>query len=294
MEAHRSHRIDREVLRWLSPSNNEPCYYQDRYKELIMSRCDGTCEWLLHEDSFQLWELPETAESILWIQGDPGCGKSVLTATVVEHLKRNKKSSLLYFFLDARSNNAEATEPVAVIRSLVYQIFSSPLLPPNDVVRNAVQRSCQERALRFDVLWKLLVAMLCLTNSTYIVIDALDECTDPELLITRFLQLALNIDCGIRIAFSSRAISEPAICDLLKGATSIQVTPKMTARDISHFISQGTQQFSNEGNFSSAVIEHISSSLTLNASGMYGPSSCYLTSCLTRVGSFGSNCSLTN
>ena len=180
-------------------------------------RCNGTCGWLLQEDSFQLWELPETAENILWIQGDPGCGKSMLTATVVEHLEgNNENSTVLYFFLDARSNNTELTEPVAVIRSLVYQMLNSPLLPRNDVVRNAVDRSGQERSLRFDVLWKLFVAMLCLTKVTYIVIDALDECTDPDLLVTHFLHLSLNLEFGIRIVFTSRAFSEPAICDLLK------------------------------------------------------------------------------
>lgn len=273
IQAYQSGETERRVIRWLSPPDKEPIYYKDRYMELILARCEGTGKWILHEAAFELWKLPETPEHLLWIHGDPGFGKSVIAASVVEHLRHcdPRDATVLYFFLDARSNNSiDTTHPSAVLRSLVYQLTISPYTLSNNVVQNAVKRSTQKRASRFDDLWKLFVALLCLTKLTYIVIDALDECTDHQLLIRQFLNLVSTSDCRVKILFTSRATGYPEICDRLEDFSSILVSASKTEKDMNNFVDFETSKLTSiKRPMSSSIVSQINKKLKSSADGMY-------------------------
>ena len=65
----------------------------------------GSCEWLLERDSFKEWSeehapaaLVDKSSQIYWLAGDPGCGKSVLSAHVISHL-RSLGYDMSFFFV---------------------------------------------------------------------------------------------------------------------------------------------------------------------------------------------------
>ena len=76
----------KDIIRWLSPAKYEPTYYRDRKNTLLDSKCDGTCQWLAQEDRVLAWIFPQSPESVLWLHGNPGTGKSVLTASLVHEI----------------------------------------------------------------------------------------------------------------------------------------------------------------------------------------------------------------
>jgi hypothetical protein len=269
---------DREILRWLSPSNNEPIYYQDRYQELLTARCEATCLWLFQQDVYDLWALPDVWENILWIRGDPGVGKSTLAATAIEALA--SKGRALYFFFDARGNDRETSEATAMLRSLVYQLSqtnyegcATPKYTSLDpramrIVETAFQRSGQERASRFDMLWELFVSLLCISPITYLVVDGLDECSDRERLIRRFLELDSRGSLRLKVLLSSRLTED--LADLLEGISTINVSASLTEEDINRFIDLETGNLSTmKSPLSSATIRHVARKLTRGAGGMY-------------------------
>lgn len=266
--------VDQNVIKWLSPSNNEPIYYKDRAKELISTRCPGTCSWFLSEGRFKLWVLPETQENVLWVQGDPGFGKSVIAATVVEDLETIPSARVLYFFIDARHGDFEKKDPVAVLRSLVYQLQQSPDLPQSRIVYDAYISSSLERASRFDQLWEVFVSLLYLTDLTYIVIDALDECSDPEELLDNLLNLVSTPECRIKILLTSRYVSEPGICTMLEEIQSVKVSAAKTQADMGRVVDDGVSALasSRRAALSRPLAEKVKSRMKANASGMYRPS----------------------
>lgn len=261
--------LDRKVITWLSPATNEPTYYRDRYSELLAARCPGTCQWIFSEEQFQMWALPETPNTVLWVQGDPGFGKSVVAASVVEHLESHG-SQVLYFFLDARGNDLETMQPTAVLKSFIFQMLKQPNLAARRVVERAVKRSAHSRASRFDDLWELFVALSSLRNCTYIILDALDECSDYDLLVSHLVDLVSKPSCGLKVVFTSRGSGYPTICELLDSFPTLIISASKTRMDMCQFIDAETENLQKSRNpLPSSIIHEISESLRSGAEGMY-------------------------
>ncbi|KAI9767962.1 MAG: hypothetical protein M1840_005274 [Geoglossum simile] len=143
--------------------------------------------WVLENDDFQQWR-DDHQSRLLWIKGDPGKGKTMLLCGIVDELKRSSAETglLSYFFCqasDLRINNA-----VAVLRGLIYLLIDQQ---PSLISHVREKYDHAGKALFENVnAWVALSEIF--TNilqdpslkSTYLVIDALDECvTDlPKLL----------------------------------------------------------------------------------------------------------------
>jgi hypothetical protein len=143
--------------------------------------------WILENSDYQQWHSTQQTR-LLWIKGDPGKGKTMLLCGIINELKRSiTKSGLLsYFFCQA--TDSRINYATAVLRGLIYLLVDQqPSLASH--VRKKYDHG--GKALFEDT--NSLVALLEIFNnilqdpnlsSTYIIIDALDECTThlPELL----------------------------------------------------------------------------------------------------------------
>jgi len=267
--------VHKEVIEWICPPNDEPTYYQDRYKELLEDRCKDTCDWIFSEDAFQLWLLPETPDNILWFYGDLGSGKSTLAATIVEMLltRSSKNEVVLYFFVDSASNNAEKYTPVAVIRSLVFQATTTVTRTASKLmlVEKGKENSNTRVSMRFDDLWELLVAILCLMDFTYIIIDGVDECSDARLLVSHIIQLNSTVAHPIKVLLTSRVTGEPVLTQILDGYSSIKISPSKTAVDMDRFLSVELDRLSEEIQIAlpSQALERVRTILDSKSDGMY-------------------------
>ena len=96
-----------KCLASLRPSNNED--YRDK---IAINRHDSTCTWILQDEHYKQWK-EQHSPSVLWINGDPGCGKSVLASFLVTEISQGKVGdcTLAFFFCkdtDERLNTAHA------------------------------------------------------------------------------------------------------------------------------------------------------------------------------------------
>jgi cold shock CspA family protein len=169
-----------EFLRCLNKSD----YLSNR--RIVPRWTDGTCQWVLKDKNYQLW-LCENSSSILWIPGDPGCGKSVLASFLVDELRSSKSQASLYgtvcyfFFKDGDSSQQGA---VGAISALLYQLFTAPgnenLL--SDTVRDICDRGevLAEATNTLQNLWDILRKVTRDQNCGNIIfiIDGVDECED--------------------------------------------------------------------------------------------------------------------
>jgi alkylhydroperoxidase family enzyme len=100
-------------------------------RDRISDAENGTLQWISSEPKIDQWQKSESS-SLLWINGSPGQGKSVLCKHLLEKLEekvegKQKASShkIIYFFcsgqLDPRFRNAET-----ILRTLIVQLLSSP------------------------------------------------------------------------------------------------------------------------------------------------------------------------
>ncbi|KAJ9660139.1 hypothetical protein H2201_007046 [Coniosporium apollinis] len=149
------------------------------HKNRIPRREHGTCQWFLQHPKYQEWYQTPTS-SLLWLSADPGCGKSVLAAYLVDELEQSSRlqgspDTICYFFF--KDDNEEQQSATNALRALLHQVYSD-----NDQLTRHVSSEYETKSDRFveefDTLWNTLVNTALDPSAGHIlcVIDALDEC----------------------------------------------------------------------------------------------------------------------
>lgn len=136
----------------------------------------GTGEWLIKgHDQFKEWKT--APGSFLWLCGNAGCGKSILSSTVIAHLMdehtADPTTGLAYFYFSFSDPGKQTLGNM--LASLIKQLCCRrPVVP--EAVANL--QTFKERGQRPDAktLTIALQASFQGFSSAYIVLDALDEC----------------------------------------------------------------------------------------------------------------------
>lgn len=161
-----------KVIQWLSapdPSIN--------YNKALQQRHKGSGLWLLQSKAFVEWKA--RSNSFLWLHGISGCGKTILSSTIIEDLSRNISSSqfLLYFYFDFSDINKQSHD--SMIRSLISQLYYK-----SEITRQGVDRlfPSSEGGCRQPEPGSLCGVFLDAVKEvdTWIVLDALDECNTRQ------------------------------------------------------------------------------------------------------------------
>jgi hypothetical protein len=169
------------------------------------------CLWIFNQSlEFDNWRQGKDS-SLLRIQGAPGKGKTMLLCGVIDQLEcgipDRENRNLAYYFLgqdtDPRINNA-----ISLLRGLIYMLVREQpsLLSYLRRKYDDAGKSLFEDANAWIALSDILEGMLQDPNlrDTYLIIDALDECTDlPKLL--EFVGRVLSSSARLKILLASHA-----------------------------------------------------------------------------------------
>jgi hypothetical protein len=164
-----------KICSWLSapdPSTNYHKAHKQRQAE--------TGLWLLESAKFAEWK--ESAASRLWLYGIPGCGKTILSSTIVEHLLQHCHDDVhmvtAYFYFDF--NDTQKQDAELMLRSLLCQLLQRSVMIPKGA--DALISSCEngQRQPSLHVLLEIIPQVIQQFTHVYIVLDALDECTQRQ------------------------------------------------------------------------------------------------------------------
>ena len=106
----------RDIVHWLSPLNSlqqQDAFYKDKY---------ASEKWLLETSEFKAW-ISGHIQACLWLYGDPGAGKTVLSARITQHIKdeyTNRNSIVLDLYIDYKDSESQSLGNL--IGSLVKQV----------------------------------------------------------------------------------------------------------------------------------------------------------------------------
>ncbi|KAF7513224.1 hypothetical protein GJ744_010620 [Endocarpon pusillum] len=165
----------------------DPRHDKKRIEDTKGGLLEDSYQWVLENADFQRWR-DECQSPFLWINGDPGKGKTMLLCGIINELKESiaRTSLLSYFFCqatDPRINNA-----IAVLRGLMYLLVDQQpwLISHIKTKHEHAGKALFEDANAWVALCEIFTDMLQdpSLNSAYLIIDALDECVEglPELL----------------------------------------------------------------------------------------------------------------
>ncbi|KAF2186074.1 purine and uridine phosphorylase [Zopfia rhizophila CBS 207.26] len=153
---------------WLSPADPST-----NYNKALQQRQEGTGLWFLQSNAFAKWKTQRN--SFLWLYGIPGCGKTILSSTIVEDLKRTlPRQPLLYFYFDFNDTGKQILE--SMVRSLISQLYCKG----EDTWKqlDSLFSSCEagRRQPSCESFCKVFLYMIGYSKEVWIVLDALDEC----------------------------------------------------------------------------------------------------------------------
>lgn len=202
--------LEREEMKmWLSLADHT--VNQQKARDI---RQLGYDQWLIqHQQQFVAWKSEPA--SFLWLYGNPGCGKTVLSSAIIDHLQQDasaggSSTNLLYFYFDHLDSSKQSANDA--ITSLVSQLYFEQ--PSSQHHLDLLWSSC--KGGRYPPSARDLVGtfekMVEDAGETCLILDALDECrprdspVEPSLL--KWLEDIHSRHQGLHVIVTGRPLPE--------------------------------------------------------------------------------------
>lgn len=189
-----------KIKDWLRPpdSSTNANHARKRHHE-------GTCTWLLKSPVFQSWY--SGSRQHLWLHGLAGCGKTILTAAVLDHLGKKNDGLILSFFFDFGDTTKQALD--GMLRWLAFQLHlgGASSLTHLDALYQAHQNGSKQPSTNIlsDTVFKILEVQ----KRVYIVLDALDELRTRHDILQWIEHVISKPELGhVQLLYTSRPESE--------------------------------------------------------------------------------------
>ncbi len=148
------------------------------YKAELPRPVRGTCSWILSQPEYLSWINTEETR-LLWVTGEPGCGKTMLSAYLTEHLRLSRttpvRPQVFFFFCDEKVKSQRDAN--AILRGILYQILQQHRRLIKHV-KSRFEIDGPSLANSFSALWELFLKIVADSASgpVGIIVDAIDEC----------------------------------------------------------------------------------------------------------------------
>ncbi|KAF7978225.1 hypothetical protein HWV62_1224 [Athelia sp. TMB] len=226
----------REIHKWMKAPDTSPSYNAARKKHQ-----PGTGSWFLDGSKFSQWK--ERAGSVLWLRGGPGCGKTILSSSVIKNVMefcqlKPASRGYAYFFFDGTKAQSESLNYESLTRSLITQLSDRC----GDNIPDALvdmYHKCDSghRQPLESQLEGTLSKIMETFDSTYIVIDSLDECVEKTDLLKWIQSVALGSSGKLHLMLASRpeAQIEQSLTSLYN-LQKVSVGDRSTVDDINAYL----------------------------------------------------------
>lgn len=258
-----------------------------RYHETNLSlRCAATGLWLTESDEFVHWL--ETKNTVLWLYGIPGAGKTVLAASAIEEALRKTDyyNVVVYFYCDYK--DSETLDATNILSCLARQIATKDEQSFEELESfNRKHSSGDESNIFYDAdeVRDLILRMAQSFENLSIVVDALDECGSRSASVVELLTSLHASSESIKILFLSR--DEQDIRRHLDPYVQIPIAARSS--DLRLFVAAEIETRTRRKELrikDPALKEHIMETLVNGAEGMFRWVACmmdYLCDCPTDV-----------
>jgi Cdc6-like AAA superfamily ATPase len=224
----------RKIIQWLSPSDPST-----NYNKALQQRQEGTGLWFLKGDAFAAWKSQR--HSFMWLYGIPGCGKTILSTSIIEHLRSFPDLTLLYFYFDFNDVKKQSLE--GVVKALISQLYYTcrDAQKPLDALYSSSNEGSNQPSC--ESLCKVFLQMIEQAKDVSIVLDALDECSTrkgrpTEGLLSWIRDLLNSERISVHLLVTSRPEQDiqSGLNDLVNEESKIDIQSNLVTDDISAYI----------------------------------------------------------
>ncbi|VUC25161.1 unnamed protein product [Clonostachys rosea] len=209
--------------------------YTQSYLEACRKRYANTADWVFLTSEFQEW-MHSPSSSILWLSG-----KS--SAHAISHIARIKgdDEKLTYFFIRYEDPNSLKAE--TILQSIIRQSQNpDPASLSEEMERRLVEMK-MDTFSNLDAWLDLLGYNIMLTNTFFLIVDAVDECEPQErrALLQGLSKLATTVS-GFKVILTGRDSLSKEMKDTFPCLARVIMTPSQTEPDIVLYIDEVLQE----------------------------------------------------
>ena len=195
----------KQIRAWLRCTDSSA-----KHVKVLEDREAGTGSWLPKSPVFSDWICDPN--SMIWLHGIPGCGKTVLCSTAIEEIWQKRSSatekpvSVAYFYFDFNDKQEQLCDPM--LRSLIAQL--SPQISEGPNILDAMYCACGNGALQptASKLTATLQELVAGSTEVFILLDALDECKDRDVLMAKLEEMSRWQITSLHMLVTSRQEKE--------------------------------------------------------------------------------------
>ena len=169
----------------------------------------SACEWIINDAQFCRWYHAKESEQLV-LCGHMGCGKTAMTAYVIEELiNKNQtppKSLICYYYCQS----GEIGKTLSVYSCLILQLLKQRedfMVQFDEWLKNPANSEYLDPAQSTEKLGKFLKKLILgLNRKVFIIIDALDECDDDsQEELADFFRDVLGKAWQLKVFYTARA-----------------------------------------------------------------------------------------
>ena len=266
-----------KVLDWLS--HPDPSHIHE------IRRCDRndrakTGKWFLGGSIFQTFKA--TPQSVLWLHGDSGCGKSVLCSGVIDEIcalrEKDPRIELAYWYFSVTDKTRTTVD--TFLRALIAQLVLEcpmPLFLLEAWRARKMGREPPRVAELMEIVQKILVGKP--PHRFFIIVDAVDESEENERAeLMQFLRSLALFEADIHILMTSRTNTagvEKVVKDLAN-FYNVAMEGQDSDHDIVAHVSERLENDAALAKWSPELRKSIKEALVKDAGGMFRWVECQL------------------
>ncbi|KAF1958486.1 HET-domain-containing protein [Byssothecium circinans] len=250
---------DQECIKHLRLT--DPRHDKKRIEETKGGLLEDSYRWILENSDFQRWRDDEQSR-LLWIKGDPGKGKTMLLCGIINELNNSIAETNLQSYFFCQATDTRINNGAAVLRGLLYLLVvqQPSLISHIRKKHDHAGKALFEDANAWIALSEIFTSILQDPNlgSTYLVVDALDECVVDLPRLLDFIAQQSSASPRVKWIVSSR--NWPDIEErLAKAGQGVRLSLELNAESVSAAVGVFIQQKSYKEKEKNAVLAHLTS-----------------------------------
>jgi ankyrin repeat protein len=174
------------LLDFISPINNMSQFHKDVYSR----KQEGTSDWLIYNSTYRDWLSSTSLVRTLWCYGMPGCGKTILFSSVVEHLRylaATRGVGVVYLSHSNLALHQSRAILAALLRQVVEQLYDEVHLGTMLHTLKAAIRAAKD--LTAEQIVKMLLEVSDGDREITLCLDGVDELPEAhQMQLIRYLK----------------------------------------------------------------------------------------------------------
>ncbi|KAL6714142.1 hypothetical protein ACLMJK_008636 [Lecanora helva] len=258
LEKERFATYTRHALAWLGAKDDQ----DDALTRLLTKSDPSTSHWALKSDQVTSWLDQGSEAAVLWLNGKPGAGKSVICSKIIEHIQNQNNTVVIFYFCSNLQSSSKVSNEI--LRGLVAQLLATNVDLASYILDTFANQGLRPNKKNLGIILEKLITSL---PSVRIVIDGLDECPlDDYVEIVEDLLKVRGPTVGMcKVLLSSRKL--PSIEKFLQNKSTLALDDHIIHINdtISTFVNLRLRSLHND--FPHDVIEDLGRQIRAKANG---------------------------